>query len=103
MTTHRRESPEVGAMVRRMVRALVRRAAEGDTLALEELATLEDLVPVAVTVAGHRMHTSAGGYYSWSEVAAATGVTRQAAHQRHRQVPASLEARWLCERQPNAS
>lgn len=94
-----RESQDLGAMVARMVRALVRRAAEGDTIALEELARLEDLVPEAVTVAGHVMHAShtdaPRSHYSWGELAQVTGVSRQAAHRRHGRLPDTDTARWL--------
>lgn len=93
MSRVEREAPEVGAMVRRMVRALVRRAAAGDTLALEELAALEDLLPTAVTVAGHLMRGE--GRYSWTDVAEVTGTSRQAAHKRHSVLPATPDAAWL--------
>lgn len=94
-----REAADVAGAIRRQVRGLVRRAADGDTLALEALADLEDLLPEAVTVAGHVMHVSAVGYprsaYSWSELGRVTGVSRQAAHRRHARMPDTDSARWL--------
>lgn len=77
----RHESPELGAMIRRMVRALVRRAAEGDTEALEQLAIVERDVPMAVSVAIARMNVGEAGY-SYTELAGVVGTTRQAARQR---------------------
>lgn len=82
----RHESPEVGAMARRMVRALVRRAAEGDTEALEELARLERELPKAITVAGQLMASGErmanNQSYSYTELGNTLGITRQAARQR---------------------
>lgn len=78
---HHREAPELGAMVRRMVRALVRRAAEGDWEALEELAALEAAAREAVGHALVAMHDG-GRQYSWTELGDVLGVSRQAAEQR---------------------
>lgn len=81
MTGQRRhESPEVGAAAFRMIRALVRRAAEGDTEALEQLAKVERMAAAGTTVALHQAHQAAG--YSYTELADVTGTTRQAARQR---------------------
>jgi hypothetical protein len=84
MTTQRRhEAPDVGAMVRRMVRALVRRAAEGDTEALEQLAQLEAELPTAVTCALAMMQAGTRGpAYSFTELATVLGTSRQATRQR---------------------
>lgn len=80
-----REAPEIGAMVRRMIRALVRRAAEGDTEALEQLANIERELPQAVTVAGWLMATGErmpGDGYSFTELGDVLDISRQAARQR---------------------
>lgn len=94
-----REASELEAMIRRMHRALVRRAAGGDTTALEALARLERVASSATTVALSRAHTSGGGFYSWGELADVTGSTRQAVQQRVGRMaatPASAETvRWL--------
>lgn len=82
----RHESPEVGAMVARMLRALVRRAAEGDTEALEQLARLEDLAAAAVTLGLVRANLEAG--YTFGELAMVAGTTRQAVRQRVRRFAA---------------
>jgi AraC-like DNA-binding protein len=87
MTSQRRhEAPDIGSMIRRMVRALVRRAAEGDTEALEQLAMLETELPVAVAAAGRLMHhgTAMPGeqFYSYGELAQVLGISRQAARMR---------------------
>lgn len=81
----RHESPELGAMVGRMLNALVRRAAEGDTEAVEQLARLEAL--------SRQAHTSAMAEarrfgYSLAELARVTGTTRQAVSQRTASDPA---------------
>lgn len=80
MTQRRHEAPEVGAMVGRMLRALVRRAAEGDTEALEQLAHLEDLAAAATTLALVRANVDAG--YTFGELASVTSTSRQAVRQR---------------------
>lgn len=67
-------------MARRVVRSLVRRAAEGDTEALEQLAKLDEVVSYAVTEALSAMHDQAG--YSHTELAGVLGVSRQAALKR---------------------
>jgi hypothetical protein len=78
--TGRHEAPAVGSAAARMVRALVRRAGEGDTEALEQLRMLDELTTQAVSTALRRMHDEAG--YSWAELARVTGTTRQACSQR---------------------
>jgi hypothetical protein len=73
------ENDEYAAFARRVLRAWARRAAAGDIDAITDMAAavgeLEDAMRQAVT--GLR---SKG--YSWAEVAARLGVTRQAAQQR---------------------
>lgn len=76
-----REAPEIGEMTRRMVRALVRRAGEGDWQALEQLAELETATREAIGQALVLMHDT-GARYSWSELGDVLGVSRQAAEQR---------------------
>lgn len=92
-----RESEELEAMVRRMQRALVRRAREGDTTAVEALARLERSASAATTVALAAAHTSGGGFYSYGDLADVAGSTRQAVQQRigrQDRIPAELR-RWL--------
>lgn len=80
MTNKReRESPEIGAMASRVLRALVRRAADGDTFALEELARLERELPARITEALSELQRWG---YSYTELGAVLGITRQAARQR---------------------
>jgi N-acetyl-beta-hexosaminidase len=79
----RHEAPELGGMVRRMVRALVRRAAEGDTEALEQLYQLEAELPTATSCAMAMMNArTSSPVYSFTELANVLGTTRQAARQR---------------------
>lgn len=91
------ESPEIGAMAKRMVRALVRRAAAGDTEALEQLAELERDLPVAITTAGKLMASGErmvkGQGYSYTELGDVLGISRQAARQRFSR-PASPAAAY---------
>jgi len=81
----RHESPELGAMVGRMLNALIRRAAEGDTEAVEQLARLEPLARQAHTSA---LAESRRFGYSLAELARVTGTTRQAVSQRTATTPA---------------
>lgn len=73
------ETSEFAAFARRIVRAYARRVGDGDVEALPELLALSAEVDAAIvkSVAGLR---EAG--YSWSEIAARLGTTRQAAQQR---------------------
>lgn len=73
------ETPEYGAMVRRMIRAYGRRVADADEPDLADLLTLRADVDAAIAqaVQGQR----AGGR-SWAHIARATGTSRQAAYQR---------------------
>jgi hypothetical protein len=78
------ENAAFTAFGRRILRAAGRRVAAGDVDALPALAALATEVDAAIAdaVAGLRQ---AG--YSWREIAARLGVTRQAAHQRWATVP----------------
>lgn len=80
----RHEAPEIGQMVRRMVRGLVRRAAEGDWEALEALAMLERELPTATSCAIALMQADRGqsARYSYTELADQLGTSRQAVRQR---------------------
>lgn len=81
MTGQRRhESPEIGAMIGRMLNALIRRAAEGDWEALEALAQVEALAPLATTAA----LCEARETYSLGDLAKVLGVSRPAIAQRTR-------------------
>lgn len=74
----RHESPEIAAFVCRMLNALVRRAADGDDLALEALAEIEALAPAATNAA----LLLARDEYSLAHLASTLGVTRSAIAQR---------------------
>jgi len=75
------EPPELGAMTRRVLASLVRRAGAGDLDALGELAALVDHVEYALALAAHNAHVGPAAY-SWTEIARELGITRQAARQR---------------------
>jgi hypothetical protein len=74
----RHESPEIGAMIGRMLNALIRRAAEGDWEALEALAEIEGTARSAMT-AGLVVSRE---HYSLAQLAGVMGVTRSAIAQR---------------------
>lgn len=74
------EAPEIGAMARRVLRTLVERAAEGDQEALEELATIEKMLPAYIAEAGRAMHDEFG--YSYTFLGVTLGISRQGARQR---------------------
>lgn len=78
MAKHR-ESPEIAAFIRRMFRALERRAQDGDLEALEALASLRSSLRDSTERAG--LSASKHGY-SFTEIGTALGITRQAARQR---------------------
>lgn len=81
-----KESPELGAACIRMMRALARRAGEGDSEALETLDMLTETasVQLGAAVAGYREFAPAYGAagYSWTDVARLLGTSRQNAQQR---------------------
>lgn len=76
----RPECPEVGSAARRMVRALVKRAEEGDTEAIEQLVETQHEVTQSITAAGRALHQVAG--YSYTELGQVLGTSRQAARER---------------------
>lgn len=73
------ENDEYAAFVRRVIRAYSRRVTAGDIDALTDMARLADELDIAIhrAVIGLRAHG-----YSWADIAARLGITRQAAHQR---------------------
>jgi len=83
LTPNRRRRPiendQYAGFVRRVVRAYARRVADGDVDALADMTGLADELDEAIgrAVIGLRQ---AG--YSWAEIAARLGVSRQAAQQR---------------------
>lgn len=93
VTQLRHEAPELGDAVLRMMRALVARAADGDTEALEQLARVEQVAPSATTLALKLAHQSHP--YSFTLLGAVLGVSRQAARQRVTSSPSFPRARYL--------
>lgn len=73
------ETPEFAAMVARMVRALGRRVGEGDPVDLLELTALYGELDAALRAAVAEQRETG---FSWGEIAAGLGVSRQTAHQR---------------------
>ncbi len=73
------ENDDYAAFTRRILRAYARRVADGDVEALTTLTGLASDVDAAIgqAVTGLRRYG-----YSWAEIGARLGVTRQAAQQR---------------------
>ncbi len=73
------ENDEYAAFTRRIIRAYARRVASGDVEALTDMVTLSSVLDDAIgqAVTGLRGHG-----YSWADIAARLGITRQAAQQR---------------------
>jgi hypothetical protein len=73
------ENDQYAAFARRILRAYARRVAAGDIEAIAYMAALADETDRAIRCA----ITGLRGYgYSWAEIGARLGVTRQAAQQR---------------------
>jgi hypothetical protein len=73
------ENDEHSAFVRRILRAYARRVGDGDIEALALMLGLADEIDTAIVeaVKGVRVYG-----YSWTEIGARLGITRQAAQQR---------------------
>jgi hypothetical protein len=74
------ENDEYAAFARRVIRSYSRRVAGGDIDAITGMAGLADELDIAIhrAVTGLRVRHS----YSWADIAARLGITRQAAQQR---------------------
>jgi hypothetical protein len=76
------ETGDFGAFAGRVVRAMARRAvSDGDVTMLAELVKLGEAVEAARTEAVASLHDDHG--YSWAEIGAMLGVTKQTAHGRY--------------------
>ena len=73
------ENDEYASFIRRVIRAHARRVASGDVDALADMTGLADELDEAITQAVTGLRNAG---YSWAEIAALLGVTRQAAQQR---------------------
>jgi hypothetical protein len=73
------ENDEYAAFVQRVLRAYSRRVASGDIEAITEMAAIAAEMDTAIrdAITGLRAHG-----YSWADIAARLGVTRQGAQQR---------------------
>ena len=78
---HRRpvENDEYASFIRRAIRAYARRVAAGDADALANMTKLATDLDEAISQAVTGLRRTR---YSWAEIAARLGVTRQAAQQR---------------------
>ena len=83
LTPNRRRRPvendEYASFIRRVLRAYARRVATGDVDALTDMTGLATEMDKAISQAITGLRTTG---YSWAEIAARLGVTRQAAQQR---------------------
>jgi hypothetical protein len=75
----RRERREYGEFARRILRAYSRRVADGDVEALSLMTGLADELDAAIAEAVRGLRARG---YSWAEIGARLGITRQAAQQR---------------------
>ena len=73
------ENDEYSAFVRRILRAYARRVGDGDIEALALMLGLADEIDTAIAEAVKGLRTYG---YSWAEIGARLGITRQAAQQR---------------------
>ncbi len=74
------ENDEYAAFLRRVIRAYSRRVATGDIEALTGMATVAGEIDTAMREAITGLRARHG--YSWADIAARLGVTRQAVQQR---------------------
>lgn len=79
------EAPQLEAMMGRMMRALVKRAGQGELEALEALANLQGVLEAEL---GHAVaaYRSGPAHASWTDIGRILGTTRQTAHERFRAV-----------------
>ncbi len=75
-------SDSLEAGLERQLRAIVRRAGEGDIEALAVLQRLADQLPGLMTDAVAGLRSEDGGCHSWTEIGGALGVGRSAAQER---------------------
>lgn len=73
------EAPDMAGFLKRVSKALVRRAAEGDLETLSAIRQVQDDMAVALEAAAQAAHAAG---YSWTEIGRELGMTRQAARQR---------------------
>lgn len=76
-----REALELAAFLRRMGRALVRRAGEGDVLALVALVESRASLDDAIREAAAALYYDSPLELSWGDIGRELGMTRQAARQ----------------------
>lgn len=73
------EAPDMAAFLRRTMRAMVRRAADGDQEVLQALAATQAELDAAMRDAAQALHARG---QSWAFIGNELGITRQAAFQR---------------------
>lgn len=73
------ENPEYAAFARRILRACARRIGDGDIEGLVLMAELADIIDASI---GDAVASLRERGYSWADIGARLGVTRQAAQQR---------------------
>lgn len=78
--SHAVENDEYTGALTRMIRALGRRAGQGDPYDLQHLLFLGRLADEQLGVAVETLRRDGG--YSWADIGTACGMTRQAAQQR---------------------
>lgn len=76
------ETPEYADMMARLVRRYGERVGQGDPVDLTRLREIQDSFDAALRVAVRGLHEAG---FSWGEIGAAVGTTRQAAFMRFRE------------------
>lgn len=79
------ETSDYAQMMERMVKSYGRRVADGDPADLAELIALGRVLDQQIAEAVHGQMAALG--VSWSDVAAAAGMTKQGAHKRWAKLP----------------
>lgn len=82
-----RETPEIAAMVRRMIRAYAKRVGDADEPDLAEMVELRAFLDEQIGVA---VRLQKDGGKSWSQIGQGLGTTKQAAQMRYGSEPGSL-------------
>ena len=75
------EAPQIEQMMIRMMRALVKRAGDGELEALEALANLEHQAGLRLKDAVHAYREGPAAA-SWTDIGRIMGTSRQTAHER---------------------
>lgn len=94
------ETPEYAGFARRAIRAYGRRVADADDVDLAEMIRIRDEFDAVVTMAVRRQREVLG--WSWAQIGAATGLTKQGAHAKWGRKPGQDAGDGSSEREPSS-